>query len=352
MTGAPPGAGRAGRGTGPGRAIAGLFQRSRVFAAIASAAAVIGVAAVTAVLVPVIVPGHPPGHGPGTGSARPRHVVVVLPHRPASYLGAYVAGVPGSYAPVRSLAAATGVWPNIALYYSGWREPFQVTFAHQAARDGAVPLIQIEPGHASISGIADGTDDRYLDSYASAVAAYGARTGRGVIIGFGHEPNGGWYPWGYRHVSPATWVRAWRHIVTLFRRRGADNVTWLWTVNIIDRRGGIRSPAPWWPGASYVTWVGIDGYYLKPSWTFAPLFGPTIKAIRSLTLDPILISETAATPAAGQPAKIANLFAGIRAYGLLGFVWFDADKNHDWRLDGAGAAAYRRGARAWHRPSS
>jgi mannan endo-1,4-beta-mannosidase len=175
-----------------------------------------------------------------------------------------------------------------------------------------------------------------------------------VIIGFAHEPNGRWYPWGYRHESPASFRAAWRRIVTVFRGQGADNVTWLWTVNIIDKRGGIPSPAPWWPGASYVTWIGIDGYYLKPSWKFAPLFGPTIKAVKSLALlDPILISETAATPAAGKPAKIADLFAGIHAYGLLGFVWFDVDKNRDWQLaDPASIAAFRRGAQTFRRPGS
>ena len=55
-------------------------------------------------------------------------------------------------------------------------------------------------------------------------------------------------------------------------------MTWLWTVNIINdtQRRQDPSPGPWWPGSSYVNWVGIDGYYLKPSWKFAPLFGPTI----------------------------------------------------------------------------
>ena len=60
---------------------------------------------------------------------------------------------------------------------------------------------------------------------------------------------------------------------------------------------------------------------------FAPLFGPTIAAVRALTADPILIAETGAVPAAGQPAKITDLFAGIRSYGLLGFVWFDVTNN-------------------------
>ena len=65
-------------------------------------------------------------------------------------------------------------------------------------------------------------------------------------------------------------------------------MTWLWTVNIINntQHGKIPPPDPWWPGNSYVTWVGIDGYYLKSSWQFAPLFGPTIAAVRALTSNP------------------------------------------------------------------
>jgi mannan endo-1,4-beta-mannosidase len=130
-------------------------------------------------------------------------------------------------------------------------------------------------------------------------------------------------------------------------------VTWLWTVNIIHRHHHVPSPGPWWPGSSYVTWVGIDGYYYGSSSTFASLFGPTVAAVRELTGDPILIAETAAAPAAGQPAKIANLFAGVRQYQLLGFVWFDSAHIRDWRLSSpAAAAAFRRGAETYHRPAS
>ena len=42
--------------------------------------------------------------------------------------------------------------------------------------------------------------------------------------------------WGYRHTSPAAFVAAWRHVVNVFRAQGAYNVTWLWTINIIDNR--------------------------------------------------------------------------------------------------------------------
>jgi mannan endo-1,4-beta-mannosidase len=279
-------------------------------------------------------------------------VTVTLGGRPeaatsSGYLGLFAPPSPASYAGVSAFTAATGVRPSVVVYYSAWNEPFRDSFAATAARHHAIPLVQIDPTGISLPAIAAGRYDAYLRSYAGSVKAFGGR----VILSFGHEMNGDWYSWGYHHTSPAAFVAAWRHIVTAFRSAGARNVTWLWTVNIIERRLGIPSPARWWPGSSYVTWVGIDGYYLKPSWKFAPLFGPTIKAVRSLTLDPILISETAATPAAGKPAKIADLFAGIHAYGLLGFIWFDVDKNRDWRLTGPAAiAAFRHGAQNFRRP--
>jgi mannan endo-1,4-beta-mannosidase len=302
-------------------------------------------AAITAVAAGVLASGLFAGAGRGK------------PPTPRTYLGIYTAGVPESYAGISAFTAATGVRPGLVVYYSGWGESFRTGFARQAAGAGAVPLVQIDPDGVSLARIASGWYDRYLRSYAAAVKSFGGQ----VILSFGHEMNGYWYSWGYRHTSPRVFVAAWRHIVTVFRSVGARNVIWLWTVNIIGPGDGIQAPAAWWPGGSYVTMVGIDGYYLKRSWTFASLFGPTIKAVRALTLAPILISETGAPSAAGQPAKIANLFAGIRAYGLLGFVWFDAKAHHelpgsgirDWQLNGPAAfAAYRRGARAYKRPAA
>jgi beta-mannanase len=209
----------------------------------------------------------------------------------------------------------------------------------------------MDPERVSVADIASGRYDGYLSAYAEAVRAYHYP----VIVSFGHEMNGDWYPWGYKKTSPAVFVAAWRHIVGLFRALGAQNVTWLWTVNVIDdtRGGSIANPAKWWPGRSYVTWVGIDGYYLKPSWQFAPLFGPTIGAVRALTADPILISETGAVPTSGQPAKINDLFAGVRSYGLLGFVWFNSTNSIGQSFgisSPAAIAAFRKGATAFGKP--
>jgi mannan endo-1,4-beta-mannosidase len=276
-----------------------------------------------------------------------------LPTTSGSYLGVFTKGVPDSYTGVTTFAKATGTKPDIVMYYSGWFVPFPVRFATTAAANGSVPLVQMDPDKINLQGIAAGRYDAYLSEYAEAVRSYK----HPVILSFGHEMNGDWYSWGYRKTSPAVFVAAWRHIVTVFRNLGARNVTWLWTVNIINdtQRGRIPRPTQWWPGSAYVNWVGIDGYYLKSSWQFAPLFGPTISAIRGLTLDPILIAETGAIPAADQPDKITNLFAGIHQYGLLGFVWFDSKNSMGVPFSiqsSAAFAAFRKGASNYHRPGS
>jgi hypothetical protein len=280
-----------------------------------------------------------------------------LPPASASYLGVFAKGAPASYTSVTAFAKTTGAQPDLVMYYSGWFVPFPTSFADTAADNGAVPLVQMNPdqpkGPISIAQIASGRYDGYLSSYAEAVRAYK----HPVILSFGHEMNGDWSSWGYKHTSPAVFVAAWRHIVNLFRTLGARNVTWLWTVNIINdgQAGHIARPDAWWPGSSYVTWVGIDGYYLKPSWQFAPLFGPTIRDVRALTNDPILIAETGAVQTANQPAKINDLFAGIRSYGLLGFVWFNSANPEGQQFTintPAAAAAFRKGASTYHRPGS
>jgi mannan endo-1,4-beta-mannosidase len=276
--------------------------------------------------------------------AGPPAVHASLPPSPASYLGVFEPGAPPGYAPVAGFARMAGKRPNLVGYYSGWVEPFASSFAGRIHAHGAVPFVQIDPTDASVSAIARGTYDSYLRQYAESVQDFG----HAVVIGFGHEMNSPRYPWGYRHVQPSTFVAAWRHIVTVFRSEGADNVTWLWTINQDER--GTGPVAAWWPGANYVTWVGIDGYYYRRADTFASVFGNTIAQVRVFTDKPILLSETAVGPAAGQFVKIGNLFDGMRRYKALGLVWFDIPQtgsifHQDWRIEDSPAAeaAFRLG---------
>ena len=268
-----------------------------------------------------------------------------LPTDTASYLGVYEARALSTYQPVADFASAAGRPPNLVGYYSGWEEPFQASFAQAVRRHGAATLLQWDPTSASVSRIAAGGYDSYLRSFADSVRGFG----QPVVIGFGHEMNARWYSWGYTHLPPAIFVAAWRHIVTLFRAQHADNVTWLWTLQADEP--GTGHIASWWPGAKYVTWVGIDGYYYRPSETFFSIFGETIAQVRAFTGLPVLLSEVAVGPDAGQARKIPDLFAGMRQYGTLGLVWFDIAQHQgtyhqDWHIEDnpAAEAAFRRGA--------
>ena len=259
------------------------------------------------------------------------------------YLGVSEAGETTSYQPVNQFAAAVGRQPDIVLYYGSWKEPFQERFAAQVHAHGATPFVQIDPGHTSLAAIAAGHYDAYLRSYADQVKAYG----HSVIVGFAAEMNGDWDPWGYRHTSPAIFIAAWRHVVTVFRRQAADNVIWLWTIDVTEP--GTGPVQNWWPGASYVTWVGIDGYYYQRDYTFDNAFLPTIAEVRIFTQRPIILSEIGIGQVAGQAVKIPDLFAGVRANHLLGFVWFDQAQvggvyHQDWRLEdnSAALAVFRR----------
>jgi mannan endo-1,4-beta-mannosidase len=322
--------------------------RERHRARLAAVIVAVG-AAVAAVLVFAVPNAGGPAQAVPPSATRPQQTSVSLSATPDSYLGLYANGAPASYAGVKAFTTATGVKPDLVLYYSGWFESFQTSFATTVADHGGVPLVQMDPENISIAAIASGTYDSYLSAYAEAIRAYH----RPVVLSFGHEMNGYWYSWGYKHTSATVFVAAWRHIVALFRAVGARNVSWMWTVNTIHSRANVPNPRRWWPGSAYVNWVGIDGYYFNPASTFAPLFGPTIAAVRAFTSDPILIGETAAG-GSGQAAKIADLFSGTRLYGLLGFVWFDSDvHSQDWRVTSpASIAAFRDGAETYHMPPS
>jgi hypothetical protein len=259
-------------------------------------------------------------------------VHATLPPSPSSYLGVYEQHSPPSFQPIAEFAQAAGRRPNLVESFTGWSESFDTAFADTLHRHGIIPLVQIDPTDASIAAIAAGDYDPYLRAYADAVADYG----NPVVIGFGHEMNAPWYPWGFGHVKPVTFVAAWRHLVQVFRQEGADNVTWLWSIQADGR--GTGPIGEWWPGPDYVTWVGIDGFYVRPSDTFSSVFGRTITQVRTLTTKPILLAETAVGPSAGQLTKIPDLFQGLLSDQTLGLVWFDVAQDdglyhQDWRIE-------------------
>ena len=259
-------------------------------------------------------------------------------------LGVREQHIPGPWTPIDQFAQTVGAPPQLVLYYSGWFQPFQLNFAKEAYAHHASVVIQIQPWGA-LSKITAGRYDKYLSSFAGNVRNFG----HPVVIGFGHEMNGKWYKWGYKHQRPATFVAAWKHIVDVFRKNGADNVTWLWTISSSAVKHG-PPLTEYYPGDKYVTWVGLDGYYYQHSANFTNVYGPAVSKIRKITTKPILLAESGIGQVAGQARMIPDLFAGIRQNHLLGLIWFDVSQHRglyhqDWSLEGNGAAdaAFRAG---------
>jgi mannan endo-1,4-beta-mannosidase len=237
----------------------------------------------------------------------------------------------------QAFADSTGVKPSIVEHYIHPFVPLPLAFAGPAE-----PLIQIEPRHAPLTAVAAGRYDGWLSGLARQAKAFG----KPLILGWAPEMNGPWYAWGYQRVTPAVYVAAWRHVVTVFRKAGASNVSWLWTVNVVTP--GVSAAADWWPGSKWAGTVGIDGYIDTKSQSYAGKIAPTVAAVRRFWRGPLILAETSASPQSGQATKIADLFAGASADHLAAVVWFDLAGNKDWRLTSPAAlAAFRAAARRY-----
>lgn len=248
---------------------------------------------------------HPP---PGAAPARPVH---------------WRDGV--ALASLRDLPAwmrATGEYPGIVQLYTGLTQPFPAGPVRQVLAMGALPLIQVNPRHATLAGVAAGRYDAWLRADAAAIAGLHHR----VAISFAHEMNGSWYSWGCHQpgADPAEFIAAWRHVHDVI---GTTRVTWVWTADhagqcpLLDR----------WPGAAYVDLAGVDGYLRHPGDTWSSVFGPAVGQLRQLGL-PVLLTEAGVPLGPDAAARIRSLYAGARAAGLAGVVWFDsATRKGDYR---------------------
>lgn len=252
-------------------------------------------------------------------------------------IGVYEPGVPASWSELAKFTSTAGVSLQIVVYYSGWYEKFWSSFANVALHNDATVLVQLDPQGVSLKSISEGMSDRYLKSYAESVKTFG----RMVLLSFGHEMNGNWYQWSDGHVSPAVFVAAWRHVVQVFRSVGVSNVRWVWTVASLNEPSA--SLRPWWPGSSWVNFVGINGYYYAASYTYNSVFGTMLSKIRAFSTAPAFITEVGIGPNPNRIKQIAALYAGATSDHFSGIVWFDVAQHgglysQDWRLEDNPAA--------------
>jgi beta-mannanase len=164
--------------------------------------------------------------------------------------------------------------------------------------------------------------------------------------------NGDWIPANAAHTGkdPSAFVAAWRRIHALFRAEGANNAVWVWCPNYVD------SPAePWnhwtnyYPGDDVVDWVGIDAYSWGSTqpWThsehLSDMAGPIVTDYAGRK--PIMLAEVGAAECDRHAWCKANWVAQARTWlkatpAIGALVWFDIDKEANWRVDSSPAALW------------
>ncbi len=187
-------------------------------------------------------------------------------------------------------------------------------------RHGSLPLVfwspwdqpyeqHLGPDRFSLKEIIAGKWDAYIDKWAD-----GARDfGQPMIVAFGNEMNGDWFPWsGWYYGAnkpvpgqpdkwqgPETYKAAYRHVVDRVRARGADNIEWMFHANNYSYPLDTWNFVPaYYPGSDYVDWLGLSVYgqqFNDEPWAAIPplLDWPYEELCRLDPKKPVMIAEWA-----------------------------------------------------------
>ena len=137
------------------------------------------------------------------------------------------------------------------------------------------------------AAIANGSQDAVLRRAALALRAVGGNILLRPFYEF-DQPKG--HP---RYIgSPSQLIAAWRHTFKVFRALGANNVKFVWCPMAFDFKNGFAQQ--FWPGVSYVNWVGADGYnFPGKTWhSFGTIFTDA-NAFAKAKGKPTIAAETA-----------------------------------------------------------
>jgi cellulose synthase/poly-beta-1,6-N-acetylglucosamine synthase-like glycosyltransferase len=239
---------------------------------------------------------------------------------------------------------------DIVMSFADWRtERPDLTMLQDIADRGSIPEITWEPWAASsgradqpafaLARIANGAFDGLVWQWARDLAWHHGP----VRLRFAQEMNTTTYPWSERRSgnAPGDYVRAWRHVHDIFAQAGATNVRWVWSpLASTLQPATVRAM---YPGDPYVDVVGLSGFNggTETGWstgwrTFRAIFGPALGVVRrAAPAKPVEISEVGSAEGGGDKARwIHDAFAFARANPRIeALLWFDLDKEADWRID-------------------
>jgi endoglucanase len=199
-----------------------------------------------------------------------------------------------------------------------------------------------------------GTHDAAVIAEAQKAKALGVQ----ILMRWGHEMNGNWYPWSAWNnggadggaaggaAGAAKYVAAYKHVHDLFVAQGATNVLWVWCINVADvPNAPYNHWSNYYPGDAYVDWVGLDAYNWGSSssccvWqSFSDLVVAPYQDY--VGKKPMMLPETASAEVGGDKAAwINDMHQALKTEytAIQGVVWFDINKETDWRIASSPAA--------------
>ncbi len=282
----------------------------------------------------------------------------------APFSGIYLPHYPPRVADLDAVERALDTRFDVISIYQAWGSRYrdvQHAWLDEVVRRGRLPMITWEPWrlpgdrpHGArpedqpryrLSRILGGHFDGYVVEWARALAARPHE----IWLRPMHEMNGSWYPWGatVNGNSPDEVVATWHHLREIFAGAGATNVTWVWSPHA-SSHPDVPSNAitRTFPGADHVDLIGLDAYnwcgllegarWLEPD----RLLAAAIESVRSCSDAPIFVAETACPPDARRADWIAGAWSVVRSHALAGLVWFNCEKECDWRLEADQESAF------------
>ncbi|MFN2629819.1 MAG: glycoside hydrolase family 26 protein [Gaiellaceae bacterium] len=254
----------------------------------------------------------------------------------------YGAAVSGPVTAITSFESLIGRKLAIDEHFRNWNDSWRMSAVESwDVKNGRIPMVTWDGPNATLDSIINGSQDAVIRSHATTVKNFRAK----ILIRWGYEMNGTWFAWSGSNNGndPAKYVAAWRHIVDIFRSVGATNALWIWAPNVEDNpQVSWNHWTNYYPGDSYVDWVGIDGYNwgTTQSWSSWQSFGTIFGGASSVYNDfngrkPIMIAESGSVEQGGNKGawwkdvahQLKTNFTGIKAV-----VFFNVIHNGtDWR---------------------
>jgi hypothetical protein len=287
-------------------------------------------------------------------------------------------GYPVTEQKLKNVEDETGLSSDIVVFYLQWPSPEDMNKNHFPRKSletiwnaGAVPCITWEPMYYKnndeiaipYSEILKGNYDAYMLAFADQVKSWG----KPLMMRFAHEMNIERYHWGtdkqgYGPESPEIYKQMFRYVVSFFKKAGVKNILWVFCPNAesvpavsYDKSAAWNQIENYYPGEAYVDILGIDGYNWGTTqkkathgwdsqWkSFKEIFrGTHEKLLYISSYKPIIIFETASVNKGGDKTIWINdaLDTAID-WNLKGIVWFQTNKELDWRINSEEEHTYR-----------